>query len=161
MSGQTTSKACNITDSLLWRRRRLRTAAVVTSRNAITTKRPNYALAQANLKQVCNQCHTMSVVERVYDQAEKVIASTNDKVLQAQALMDSLRKSGALAGPPFSHPIDFTFFDMWHYDARTSKHCAFMGGADFVQWHGNYPMLHKMVELNAADELRKAHGLSQ
>jgi hypothetical protein len=127
--------------------------------DAISAKRPNYALAQANMKQVCNQCHTMPVIERVYDQAEKVIASTNDKVTQAKALMDSLRSSGALAGPPFSHTIDFTYFDMWHYDARTAKHGAFMGGADFVQWHGNYPMLHKMVELNAAaDELRKAHG---
>jgi hypothetical protein len=130
--------------------------------NVITTKPPNYALAQAIMKQVCSQCHTMPVVERVYNHAEKVIASTNTKGLQAQALMDSLRKSGALAGPPFSHPIDFTFFDMWHYEARTSKLGAFMGSADFVQWHGNYPMLHKMVELNAAaDELRKAPGLSQ
>jgi hypothetical protein len=30
-----------------------------------------------------------------------------------------------------------------------------MGGADFVQWHGNYPMLSKMVELKAlAQDLR-------
>jgi hypothetical protein len=34
-----------------------------------------------------------------------------------------------------------------------------MGGADFVQWHGNYPMLRKTVELKAmAEELRRAHG---
>lgn len=31
-----------------------------------------------------------------------------------------------------------------------------MGGADYVQWHGNYPMLKKLVEMRAmADELRK------
>ena len=88
-----------------------------------------------------------------------MIASTNDKVSQAKALMDSLRQSGALSGPPFSHPIDFMFFDMWHYDARTAKHGAFMGGADFVQWHGNYPILKHTVELEAmARELRSAHG---
>ena len=46
-----------------------------------------------------------------------------------------------LTTPPFSQPIDFVYFDLWHYDGRTSKHGAFMGGADFVQWHGNYPML--------------------
>lgn len=114
------------------------------------------------MQQVCNQCHTMPIIERVYAQAEEVIAATNAKVLQAQTLVDNLQKSGALPGPPFSHPLDFTYFDMWHYDARTAKHGAFMGGADFVQWHGNYPMLHKMVELNAAaDELRNAHGPSQ
>jgi hypothetical protein len=34
-----------------------------------------------------------------------------------------------------------------------------MGGADFVQWHGNYPILKHTVELKEmADELRRAHG---
>jgi hypothetical protein len=31
-----------------------------------------------------------------------------------------------------------------HQQAR-----RFMGGADFVQWHGNYPMVAKKVELKA------------
>ena len=63
---------------------------------------------------------------------------------------------GSLKGPPFSQPIDFLYFDFWHYDGRTTKHGAFMGGADFVQWHGNYPMLKKMVEMQAAaEELRR------
>jgi hypothetical protein len=62
-------------------------------------------------------------------------------------------------GRPFSQPIDFLYFDLWHYDGRTSKHGAFMGGADFVEWHGNYPMLQKMVQLKAdAAALRSAHG---
>jgi hypothetical protein len=34
-----------------------------------------------------------------------------------------------------------------------------MGGADFVQWHGNYPLLNHLVEIRAAaGELRKGHG---
>ena len=37
-----------------------------------------------------------------------------------------------------------------------------MGGADFVQWHGNYPILSKTVELKAlAEEMRKGHGATQ
>jgi hypothetical protein len=73
-----------------------------------------------------------------------------------------LRKDNLISGPPFSNPIDFTYFDLWHYDGRTSKHGAFMGGADFVQWHGNYPILSKTVELKArAEELRKGHGSAQ
>ena len=56
-------------------------------------------------------------------------------------------------------PIDFTYFNLWHYDGRTSKHGAFMGGADFVQWHGNYELLSKTVELqHEADELRREHA---
>ena len=127
--------------------------------NAISTRRPNYLLAQTNMKQVCEQCHTAALIDRVYTQAEQVVASTNARVQNAQAIMDGLHKDGVLTGPPFSNPIDFTYFDLWHYDGRTSKHGAFMGGADFVQWHGNYGLLQKAVELqHDADELRRAHA---
>ncbi|HLZ39842.1 MAG TPA: multiheme c-type cytochrome [Candidatus Sulfotelmatobacter sp.] len=127
--------------------------------NAITDRRPNYAAAQAKMKQVCSQCHTPALIDRVYSQAEQVVQSTNVRVKSAQDLVNSLRKDGTLSGPPFSQPIDFVYFDLWHYDGRTSKHGAFMGGADFVQWHGNYPMLQKSVELRAlAAELKRQHG---
>ena len=127
--------------------------------DAISQKRPNYVSAQAKMKQVCSQCHTSELIARVYKEAEQVVANTNTRVQTAQDLVASLRKEGVLTGPPFSQPIDFIYFDLWHYDGRTSKHGAFMGGADFVQWHGNYPMLQKTVELNAmAAELRREHG---
>jgi len=127
--------------------------------NAISDKRPNYAAAQAKMKQVCLQCHTPATVDRVYTQAEQAVQNTNARVKAAQDVMAGLKKDGLLNGPPFSQPIDFLYFDLWHYDGRTSKHGAFMGGADFVQWHGNYPMLQKTVELNAmAAELRRQHG---
>lgn len=127
--------------------------------NAVSDKRPNYQQAQTNMKQICLQCHNATVVNRVYQQAEATVQSTNDRIKEAQAIMDDLKKSGALTGPPFSHPIDFVYFDLWHYDGRTSKHGAFMGGADFVQWHGNYPMIAKMVQLKSmAEELKRQHA---
>jgi formate-dependent nitrite reductase cytochrome c552 subunit len=127
--------------------------------NAVSDRRQNYARAQAKMKQICSQCHTSPLVERVYSQAEKVVQSTNARVRAAQELVEGLRKEGVLTGPPFSQPIDFVFFDLWHYDGRTSKHGAFMGGADFVQWHGNYPLLQKTVQLQSmAAELRRQHG---
>jgi formate-dependent nitrite reductase cytochrome c552 subunit len=130
--------------------------------NAITDKRPNYAAAQAKMKQICSQCHTPALIDRVYSQAEQVVQTTNQRVLAAQEIVNGLRKDSVLTGPPFSQPIDFVYFDLWHYDGRTSKHGAFMGGADFVQWHGNYPMLRKTVELKAmAEELRRQHGRSK
>jgi len=122
-------------------------------------KRPNYLRAQAKMKQVCAQCHTQALIDRVYSQAEQVVAGTNAKVTDGKSIVDGLRKDGLLNGPPFSNPIDFTYFDLWHYDGRTSKHAAFMGGADFVQWHGNYGLLQKTVQLqHDAAELRRAHG---
>jgi hydroxylamine dehydrogenase len=125
----------------------------------ITKARPNRERAQAAMKQVCVQCHASPLVERVYSEAEKVVASTNEKVQAASEVMTALRKEGILTGPPFTHPIEFVYFDLWHYDGRTSKHGAFMGGADFVQWHGNYPMLVRSVELKTqAEELRRQHA---
>jgi hypothetical protein len=127
--------------------------------NPVSEKRPNYLRAQTNMKQVCAQCHTQALVDRVYTQAEAVVVNTNSKVLAAKDIVDGLRKDGSLSGPLFSNPIDFTYFDLWHYDGRTSKHAAFMGGADFVQWHGNYGLLQKTVQLkHDADELRRAHA---
>ncbi len=111
------------------------------------------------MKQICVQCHTPPLIERVYGEAEQVVASTNQKVQTAGSIMTALRQDGVLTGPPFTHPLDFVYFDLWHYDGRTSKHGAFMGGADFVQWHGSYPMLARTVELRSrAEELRRRHA---
>jgi hydroxylamine dehydrogenase len=125
----------------------------------ITRARPNKERAQAEMKQICNQCHAKTLIDRVYGEAERVVTNTNQLVQQASDLMASLRADKVLTTPPFSQPIDFVYFDLWHYDGRTSKHGAFMGGSDFVQWHGNYPMLARTVELRAqAAELRRQHG---
>jgi hypothetical protein len=128
--------------------------------SAVSEKRPNYARAQSEMKQVCSQCHATTLVDRVFTQAEAVVASTNERVQAAQAIVDGMKKENLVPAAPFSSPVDFLYFDLWHYDGRTAKHGAFMGGADFVQWHGNYPILTKTVELQSmADELRRgAHA---
>jgi len=125
----------------------------------ITAKRPNYAAAQAKMKQVCSQCHTGPTIDGLYSRAEEAVKSTNERVQAAKDIFEGLRKDSLISGPLFSQPIDFLYFDFWHYDGRTTKHGAFMGGADFAQWHGNYPMLQKTVQLKSmAAELRRQHG---
>lgn len=125
----------------------------------VSEKRPNYLMGQANMKETCVQCHTPGQIEKLYVEAEQAVASTNEKVKEAKEIMEGLRKDGVLTGKPFQHPIDFLYFDLWHYYGRTAKHGAFMGGQDFAQWHGNYPMLEHTVELKAmAEELRKQHA---
>jgi hypothetical protein len=65
-----------------------------------------------------------------------------------------LYAEGKLTKQPFDEPVEYLYFNMWHYDGRTAKHGAFMGGADFVQWHGNYELVSKLSELkHAAAEL--------
>ncbi len=78
-----------------------------------------------------------------------MVYSTNRKVQAALDLVKALREEGHLTPEPFDEPIEFLIFDLWHYYGRTAKHGAFMGGADFVQWHGNYELLLKMTELQA------------
>jgi hypothetical protein len=125
----------------------------------VSEKRPHYIRAQAAMKDVCLNCHTRAIVDRVYRQAEQVVVDTNEKIKTARSVVDGLRKDGVLSGKPFEKPIDFAYFDLWHYFGRTAKHGAFMGGADFVQWHGSYPLLKFTVEIKVmAGEMRRAHG---
>jgi len=129
---------------------------------AVSDKRPNYLNAQAQMKETCEKCHTAPPIDAYYKEAEKVVESTNEKVKEAKAIMDGLYKDGILTPEPFDEPIEFVYFDYWHYYGRTAKHGAFMGGADFVQWHGNYELLLKMVELKQmAAELRAEHARKQ
>lgn len=51
--------------------------------DSVSKQRPNYQQAQNNMKQICNQCHTRALIDRVYSQAEQVVASTNDKAKSA------------------------------------------------------------------------------
>lgn len=125
----------------------------------VTQPRPNAERAQAKMKDICQQCHTPPLVNRIYKEGAAVVDATNEKVLAAKAVMDALQADGLLSPEPFGQKIQFTYFDLWHYYGRTAKHAAFMGGADYVQWHGNYPILSHMVELKEqAAQLRKENG---
>jgi hypothetical protein len=125
----------------------------------VSKPRPHYVRAQAAMKSVCLQCHTQPLVDRVYKEAEEVVSSTNDKIQLVKDVVEGLRKDGLLKGRPFENPIDFAYFDLWHYYGRTAKHGAFMGGADFIQWHGNYPILKHTVEIRqAAQKMRSSHA---
>jgi len=124
----------------------------------VSEQRPNYLQGQDAMQSICNTCHVASKTTAFYEEAEAVVLDTNDKVAAARALVDSLRSEGHLTPEPFDEPVEFVYFDLWHYYGRTAKHGAFMGGADFVQWHGNYELLAKSVELREmAAELRSDH----
>ena len=113
----------------------------------MSAQRPTYARGQAEMQDLCQKCHTLRRVEEFYADAETVVAATNAKVQAAFDLMDALTAEGLITDQPFDAPIKFLFFDLWHYYGRTAKHGAFMGGADFVQWHGNYELLAKWREM--------------
>lgn len=122
---------------------------------ATTTKRPTYAQGQVNMKETCMKCHTQPKIDEFYLQAESVVESTNALVTEADTIMKGLYTEGLLTPEPFDEPIEYEYFDMWHYYGRTAKHGAYMGGADFVQWHGFYELVHKLSDIrHRAAELR-------
>jgi hypothetical protein len=126
---------------------------------AVSKRRPGAVAAQNAMKDVCNTCHAKSRTDRFYAEAESVVADTNRKIEAGLTVVTRLRREGLLTPEPFDEPIEFTAFDFWHYYGRTAKHGAFMGGADFVQWHGNYELLLHQVELEAqAEELERRHA---
>jgi len=126
----------------------------------ISEKRPTHLQGQANMKSICLKCHATTHVEKFYKEAEDVLIATNEKMKEAEDLMKALRAEGLLTEEPFDETIEFLYFDIWHYYGRTAKHGAFMGGADFVQWHGNYEILLKMTELKTMAKELRAHGKS-
>jgi len=115
----------------------------------VSEKRPHYERGQAAMKEVCLTCHTSGQIDTFYEEAEVVLRTTNEKVRSVSERIAGLREEGLLTPQPFDEPIEFLDFDYWHYYGRTAKHGAFMGGADFVQWHGNYELLKLAVEIEA------------
>lgn len=120
-----------------------------------TEKRPGYQHGVTQMQETCLKCHTRPNVEKFYAEAETVVASTNDLVLESEAIIKGLRDEKLLTPEPFDERIEFVAFDLWHYGGRTAKHGAYMGGADFVQWHGFYELVSKLSELKQmAEEIR-------
>ena len=100
------------------------------------------------------------LVDRRRDAAREGLGDLIAGILTEQLAHD-IGQPGRLTPEPFDETIEFKFFDYWHYFGRTAKHGAFMGGADFVQWHGNYELLALSIEIEEmASEIRAraAHG---
>jgi hypothetical protein len=124
----------------------------------VSTKRPNGDQGQIQMKEVCLKCHARTGIDNFFADAEKVLQATNEKVQNATKIVADLRSENLLTKQPFDEDVEFAEFDLWHYYGRTAKHGAFMGGADFVQWHGNYEILRLTRELEKqAKELRANH----
>ena len=122
---------------------------------SVSDRRPKFEEGRRNMKAICLKCHTNPRIAKFYGEAEAVVRSTNSLVKEADEIIAGLRKDGLLTPEPFDEPIEYIHFDLWHYGGRTAKHGAYMGGADFVQWHGYYEIVSKMAELKkSAEELR-------
>ena len=126
--------------------------------SAVSTERPNAGQNRRNMMEICANCHSQAFADSVYQRADSVTSFVNSKVQEASDIISGLIKDNVITSKPFATQISFDAFDLWHYYGRTAKFGAYMGGPDFVQWHGAYPLLRQlnMVKEDAA-RLRAEH----
>ena len=122
----------------------------------ITKERVNFQRGRDQMKEICLKCHVSSKINTFYEEGDKIVQSTNKVIQESLDIMKELQDKKLITKTPFDENIEFIAFDIWHYYGRTAKHGAFMGGADFVQWHGDYELLKKMIELKTEANLLKS-----
>ncbi|GAA5647717.1 multiheme c-type cytochrome [Vibrio proteolyticus] len=94
---------------------------------------------RADMQNVCESCHTKSMVDNFYQQFDSLVNLYNDKFAKpGKALMATLQQEGMLTETGFDEEIEWTWFYLWHHEGRRARHGAAMQAPDYVQWHGLY-----------------------
>ena len=110
-------------------------------------RRPAWQENKTRMQAVCRECHSQSFIEQFYLDADALTEAINERVQLSDETIAPAREAGVLTDEPFDQPIDFVHFDLWHHWGRTAKFGAWMGGPDYVQWHGAYEILRSQAEL--------------
>jgi hypothetical protein len=124
----------------------------------LSQRRPSWQDNLTRMQAVCRECHNETFLQDFYAAADAATEAVNERVRESDAVMDPLKQQGLLTVEPFDEPIDFKYFDVWHYWGRTAKFGVWMQGPDYTQWHGIYELLKDLSELKemAAAKLEAA-----
>ena len=113
----------------------------------ISSRRPAWQDNMTRMQGVCSECHNSNFIETFYTDADKAVEQVNAWVVESDEIIQPLKDNDLLTAQPFDEPIDFVYFNLWHHWGRTAKFGTWMQGADYVQWHGAYEILHDRAEL--------------
>jgi len=113
----------------------------------ISDHRPDWQENRQRMKSVCNECHSSPFVNNEYEMADRFTEAVNERVSRAKGILEGLLKNGQMTEKSFDDPIKFAAFELWHHYGRTAKFGAWMQGPDYAQWHGIYPMMSKLAEV--------------
>lgn len=124
----------------------------------ISARRPAWQDNKVRMQSVCTECHNPNFIETFYQDADAATERVNEWVRESDEIIAPLVENNLLTAEPFDEPIDFTYFNLWHHWGRTAKFGTWMQGADYVQWHGAYEILHDRAELieMVNDKLKEA-----
>jgi hydroxylamine dehydrogenase len=114
---------------------------------SISQKRPNWEDNRSHMQSVCFECHNQNFITTMYTGADAATQQVNDWVQASNDLVAPLQKQGLVNTANFDEPLDFTYFNLWHYWGRTTKFGTWMQGPDYTQWHGAYPLQQTLAEL--------------
>ncbi len=113
----------------------------------ISQRRPAWQDNAVRMQSVCAECHNSEFIDEFYAGGDAVVEQVNAWVAESDAIIAPLQENDLLTAQPFDEPIDFVYFNLWHHWGRTAKFGTWMQGADYVQWHGAYEILHDRAEL--------------
>jgi hydroxylamine dehydrogenase len=115
--------------------------------SSLSPKRPNWQDNRSHMQSVCFECHNENFISNFYTSADAATQQVNDWVTASNDLVAPLQKQGLVNTNNFDEPLDFTYFNLWHYWGRTTKFGTWMQGPDYTQWHGAYPLQQTLAEL--------------
>ncbi len=114
---------------------------------SISQPRPDWQENRTRMQNVCFECHNQTFIDNMYSGADAATQQVISWVQESNDLVAPLQKQGLINTANFDEPIDFTFFNLWHYWGRTTKFGVWMQGPDYSQWHGAYPLMETMADL--------------
>lgn len=114
---------------------------------SLSQPRPSWQDNRARMQSVCFECHNENFINNMYTAADAATQQVTTWVQESNDLIAPLQSQGLINTNNFDEPIDFTYFDLWHYWGRTTKFGIWMQGPDYTQWHGAYPLQETMADL--------------
>jgi hypothetical protein len=97
-----------------------------------------WQVRRQNMKNVCLNCHNENWVDNFYVQYDALIELYNEKYAKPGQELMALAKKLKPYEAPFSHKIDWVWFELWHHEGRRARHGASMMAPDYTHWHGTY-----------------------
>jgi len=100
-------------------------------------------MRRENMNDVCVSCHQGKFVNNFFIQYEGLIDLYDDKYAVPGMKLYELATAVLKTNPEyakFSHPVDWTWFEIWHHEGRRARHAAAMQAPDYTHWHGTYDL---------------------
>ncbi|RJP33740.1 MAG: hydroxylamine oxidoreductase [Candidatus Omnitrophota bacterium] len=103
-------------------------------RHEIAERRENWQSNKNQMTKVCTECHSSDFITSWYTNFDGLLDFYDRKFGQpAQRVMSKLRETGKLTTQEFDDKIEWSYFQMWNYEARTARNAVAMQSHEYVR----------------------------